>query len=316
MARPKPFKFNEPICDPQFSMLGVMVLGMGASPVELIIDFATYQMDLLRYRSDFEFDLESIRQKYKVVFNLAADADMGRLLLPTYTEFLDEIGLPVINHPKDILRTSRGASMELLSGLPNCRCPETTLVTAGEVLPVTKFPILIRPAGGQAGMNFEKAESLEELSHFRTKNADKDHYLIEYIDYRSSDGCFRKYRIMFVDGKIIPYHLCIGEEWKLHHLKTDMIHQAWKQEEEHHFLMNPQAVFNAKNFETLQKIQEIIGLDYFGVDCGLDRNGNLVVFETNACMWVHLEEEPYLYKNPYSQRIQVAFDEMVTKRAR
>jgi glutathione synthase/RimK-type ligase-like ATP-grasp enzyme len=37
----------------------------------------------------------------------------------------------------------------------------------------------------------------------------------------------------------------------------------------------------------MREIQERIGLDYFGIDCGLDRAGNLFVFEANASMLVH-----------------------------
>ena len=39
--------------------------------------------------------------------------------------------------------------------------------------------------------------------------------------------------------------------------------------------------------QALQAIQQRIGLEYFGIDCGMDRSGNLVVFEVNASMLVH-----------------------------
>jgi hypothetical protein len=34
--------------------------------------------------------------------------------------------------------------------------------------------------------------------------SDTGRYLIEYINYRSVDGYFRKYRFIFVDGQILP----------------------------------------------------------------------------------------------------------------
>ena len=55
------------------------------------------------------------------------------------------------------------------------------------------------------------------LASFLAERPGEDCYLIEYIDYRSADGHFRKYRFIFVDADILPYHLAIGSDWKLHH---------------------------------------------------------------------------------------------------
>jgi len=65
----------------------------------------------------------------------------------------------------------------------------------------------------------------------------------------------------------------------------------------------------------LRAIQQRIGLDYFGVDCGLDRGGNLVVFEANASMLVHEDNHEFPYKAPFVYRIKAAFDEMLGKAA-
>src|SRR4029077_15236802 len=130
--------------------------------------------------------------------------------------------------------------------------------------------------------DFEKVEDLAALSACLSRRPDHDHYLIEYIDYVSADGYFRKYRFIFIDDEILPYHLCIGRDWKLHHINTDMAHQPWMQQEEAAFLSNPVGVFNSAQFKALQDIRERVGLDYCGIDCGLDASGNVVVFEVNA----------------------------------
>ena len=49
-----------------------------------------------------------------------------------------------------------------------------------------------------------------------------DYYLTEFCDYRSADGQFRKYRFIFVDRAVYPYHLAIGPHWKLHYWRVDM----------------------------------------------------------------------------------------------
>jgi len=54
-------------------------------------------------------------------------------------------------------------------------------------------------------------------------------------------------------------------------------------------------------------------LVFFGIDCGLDGSGNLVVFEANASMLVHDKNEEFPYKAPFVHRIKSAFDEMLRK---
>ena len=144
---------------------------------------------------------------------------------------------------------------------------------------------------------------------------DGDRYVIEYVDYASADGHFRKYRFIFVGQAILPYHLAIGLCWKLHHYTTDMADHEWMQREEATFLANPGAVFTPAHFETLAAIGARIGLDYFGIDCALDRDGGLVVFEVNASMLVHEDNAAFPYKDPHVRAIKAAFGELLAQRA-
>ena len=75
-------------------------------------------------------------------------------------------------------------------------------------------------------------------------------------------------------------------------------------------------MFGPDQFVALQAIRERIGLDYCGVDCGLDASGNIVVFEVNASMLVHARNEGFLYKDPAVRRIKLAYDAMLRKLAR
>jgi hypothetical protein len=114
----------------------------------------------------------------------------------------------------------------------------------------------------------------------------------------------------------LPYHLAIGTDWKLHHDSTDMADHPWMQREEEAFLNDPAVVFRPAHFEALHAIRRTIGLEYSGIDCGLDRAGQLVVFEVNASMLVHRHNEAYPYKAPAVLRIKLAFDAMLRKLAR
>ena len=67
--------------------------------------------------------------------------------------------------------------------------------------------------------------------------------------------------------------------------------------------------------ETMAALRERFGLDYFGIDCGLDRDGNLIVFEVNASMLVHDDNAEFPYKDAAVRAIKTAFGAMLRNRA-
>ena len=208
--------------------------------------------------------------------------------------------------------------------MPGCRIPGIRRLRAGDnhcvaalqaALPFP-FPLLARPCGTHGGDDFEKVTDCAALAAFLAQRPDHDHYLIEYVDYRSADGYFRKYRFIFVGDHILPYHLAIGRDWKLHHDSTDMEDHAWMQHEEAAFLNDPTTVFNIAHQAALRAIKQRVGLDFFGIDCGIDAAGDLVVFEVNASMLVHEGNEKFPYKDPFVQKIRLAFHDMLRTLAR
>jgi len=61
-------------------------------------------------------------------------------------------------------------------------------------------------------------------------------------------------------------------------------------QEEERFLEDPGGVFNAAHMDALRAMARATGLDYGGIDCGVGRDGRIVVFEANAAMLVHDEK--------------------------
>jgi tetratricopeptide (TPR) repeat protein len=304
-----------------FRVLALYAPFGGNTPTEYLFKDACYDADTLALFDSSEADLSALGD-FDLVVNLISDADQAGSMLPVAANLAARFGKPVINDPGAIARTTRDAVTALLSGIPGCRIPKTLRLPAGtdafsavlEAQLRLSFPLLARPAGTHGGDDFEKCADGIALAEFLAPRQG-DHYLIEYIDYASADGYFRKYRFIFVGEKILPYHLAIGNHWKLHHVSTEMADHAWMQQEEAAFLANPGAVFSAAHHLTLNAIRERIGLDYFGIDCALDRAGNLVVFEVNASMLVHDRNESFPYKDASVRAIKVAFDDMLRERA-
>ena len=308
----------------EFSVLLLDAPGSGSTPIGYLIGGAAYDAHFYCVLPGAEQHLDLLRAKGDVVLNLIADADDGSEPLPRAQDLVERLGLPTVNHPATIRHTGRDGVARLLAGIPLCRIPRTVrlagaLLAGGEAcrfLQGMTLPLLARPVGNHGGGRFEKLSGPDAIRDFVCDSPDADYYLTEFVDYRSSDGFYRKYRLIWVAGELLPYHLAIHDDWKVHHFRTDMANQAWMRREEEAFLGDPSRVFGAPQLAALRSVAAATGLDYGGIDCGLDANGDIVVFEANAVMLVHEEpDETFAYKNPHVARIKDAFNAMLARLA-
>jgi tetratricopeptide (TPR) repeat protein len=306
----------------EFRVLALFAPFAGNTPTEYLLSGSAYDANTLAVFDGRDYDLEALRQNGDVLVNLISDADQAEMqaLFPQVTDLVDRLGLPTVNLPHKVRQTTRESVARLLDGIPACRIPrvlrlpaDISEIAALEAAATFAMPILVRPAGTHGGDDFEKFDEPSDVTGFIQRHPDTEHYLIQYLDYRSADGHFRKYRFIFVGDEILPYHLAIGLDWKLHHDSTDMIDHAWMQREEEAFLNDPWAVFNPGHTGALRAIRQTIGLEYLGIDCGLDAAGQLVVFEVNASMLVHQRNDDFPYKAPFVERIRLAFDAMLRR---
>ena len=68
----------------------------------------------------------------------------------------------------------------------------------------------------------------------------------------------------------------------------------------------------------LERIQSVLGLDYGGIDFGLNAKGEVLLFEANATMAVNPPEadERWNYRRPAYERIHEAVQKMLLRKAR
>jgi tetratricopeptide (TPR) repeat protein len=305
-----------------FRVLALYAPFAGNTPAEFLFKDASYDTDTLALLDSGAPDL-GLLGDVQVVVNLISDADQAGGVLPVAAQLARTLGRPVVNDPARIERTTRDAIAALLPGIAGCRIPGILRLAAGDDVSAAAlaaklpfgFPVLARPAGTHGGDDFDKIDGLNELAAFLNERPASDHYVIEYVDYASADGHFRKYRFIFAGDEILPYHLAIGNGWKVHHASTDMANQPWMQQEEASFLADPRGIFTPAHYQALRAIRDRIGLDYFGIDCGLDPAGNLIVFEVNASMLVHEDNAEFPYKDPAVRAIKTAFEAMLRRRA-
>ena len=307
-----------------FSVLLLDAPEAGCTPVNYLVGRSMYDSHFLALLSGEEYDIDFLRTKADVVINMISDADNGKDVLPFAQDIADRLGRPTVNHPRRIIGTDRETIAGLLSGIALCRIPKTVRLSA-EVMAGANWqkfiegftmPLLIRCAGTHGGDDFEKIDDIGAIDLFVSSHSDANFYLSEFADYRSDDGYYRKYRLICLNDEILPYHLAIHDHWLVHHFRTDMANQEWMRKEEESFLKDPHLVFSKEHYDALREVAKAIGLDYCGIDCALDRDGKIVIFEANATMRVHDEKvATFAYKNPYIAKIKEAFDAMLIKLA-
>ncbi len=215
------------------------------------------------------------------------------------TEALDQAeaivaahGLPSINATDRIRAIARDRLVETLAGVPGVRVPRTARVDADALVGDADgcagivYPLLVRPVDSHGGRGLERVASAAELAKYRAAHLAPVYDLSAYVEYRSADGWFRKYRIIAVDGEPFAYHLAIDEHWMIHYYRTPTAVTPWMTEEEIRFTSDPASALAGWS-DAVPALFGRLGLDYVGIDCAQLADGTLLVFEADTAMLVH-----------------------------
>ena len=217
-----------------------------------------------------------------VWFNSISSADGNRKSLEMLAGLLKRTPRPIINHPGKVLQTTREETVRVLSGIDGVKVPECLKLTPRSISEVKSFiaeksisfPFLFRPAvdhGKNSLLKIDSTDELSKLEHFAF-DGEKSYHIIEFIDFASADGLYRKMRFLVIGEKVIPRHLMISSSWQIHSDKGET------SSEEIAFLSRIEPSIARRCLE----IREAFGLDYIGIDCSIDAEGNLLIFEANA----------------------------------
>jgi hypothetical protein len=257
---------------------------------------------------------------YDIVFNAVGDLDAAPEAHALAAGFAKLCKRPMINLPDRVGRTSRTGVADLLEGCQTAVIPKVRKIErpSGGWTPDAcgsdlRYPLIARPIGGHGG---EGVVLIDRPEQFTSLVPDAPViYATEFVDYRSPDGWYRKYRAIFIDRKPYPYHLAIGANWLVHHWTTGMDHDAGRREEELRFLDKPRDVLGDKVWATLESIGATLDLDFAGIDFSILQDGRLLLFEANPTMLVHPEDDQlFSYKNFAVQNIIDAFDRMIARK--
>ncbi len=224
---------------------------------------------------------------------------------------------PVLCPAGRIAALGRDAVSRLLDGAPGVAMPVTERVSRRALAGMGGFPRIARPVGSHKGLGLARLVDEAEVEAYLAGRKEREFYVAPYVDYRSVDGQFRKYRIVLIDGRPYACHMAVSREWIVHYISAGMAESAEKRAEEARFFESFEEDFAARHGEALRAVAERVGLEYFGIDCGETRDGELLVFEVDSAMTVHSMDPPelYPYKPAQMEKVFAEFRKMVLARA-
>ncbi|NML44071.1 RimK family alpha-L-glutamate ligase [Ramlibacter sp. G-1-2-2] len=269
--------------------------------------------------------------EHDVLFVAISQSESTDPLLLRLAELLATWRRPVLNAPALIAQTHRAKAFGLLSDVPGLRIMSTAAVLRAQlealaaghldvaaVLAGASFPVIVRPVDSHAGRALARMDCPRDLSEYLASTPGHDFFISPFADYRSTDGQFRKYRIVLVDGEPFAAHMAISGHWMIHYLNAGMTQSAAKREEEGQFLEQFATGFAARHQEALRAVHARLPLDYLVIDCGETQDGGLLVFELDPGAVVHSMDPADMFpsKPAAMRKIYAAFEAMLQRRAR
>jgi hypothetical protein len=313
-----------------FRVLAFMAPGdlMSNTPVDFLLEDSGMSL-VLYYVDEHSSSLEDVPD-HDIAFMAISESTENAPVLRHMKHLLGNWHGPILNnHPEQILEMTRDAVANRFSDnawvfAPLSRRLERTNIERAMrnknsrllLSPATDFPVIVRPVGTHAGEGMEKITDVKGLSAYFNTRKEQEFYICPFIDYRSTDQLFRKYRIAFIDGKAFPCHLAISNTWMVHYLNANMDKHLSRRMEEEQWFNNFDA-FAERHCQAFATLQQVFPLDYFAVDCAIMTDDRLLVFEADVAMLVHNMDAPeiYPYKAAAMRRLSAAFQDLLRRRA-
>jgi len=311
----------------------------GGSPVSILLLLSINAGNVLiqRFLNDRIFQTHLVIAEFyedrmplpphDLAINGIGDADVRAEALSVAESILARSSAPAINKPAAVRETGRCGNAERLSGLPGVVTPRTMTLPrarltgchALEELAAQgfEFPLLLRAPGFHMGQHFVCVKDPGNLADELSRLPGDDLIVLQYLDGRGADGYIRKYRVLFIDGRLYPVHAAVSSRWKIHYFSAEMAAHGERRGEDAAFLADMEGVLGRRTMTALERIQAELGLDYGGIDFGLNREGEALLFEANATMAIYWPDpDPrWDYRRPAVERIYRAVEQMFMTRA-
>jgi len=251
-----------------------------------------FDKTLLIFDTNPKQEIRGIR--FDAVFNQISDPDTHKIALLKAEGMHAQLpqNMPFFNRPENIKKTTRENIYQLLQEVDKLHVPKTVRIQPKSPSDIYdtidkedfEFPIIFRQAGDHGGISTIRVDDKTE-QFYAFPLDERDYYLTKFVEYANTDGIYTKYRLVVVDSEVFIRHAIFSDNWVIHSnsrkfMKKDKKYQQIEEE-----------ILNSFETEIKPKIQSIINaiyskleLDYFGIDCYIDDQFNMTIFEINANM--------------------------------
>ncbi len=306
---------------PRLRLLAIMGPGevMANTPLEFLVEESNIALQMLYVGEGIPAKLDI--PKHDVAFVAVCESDRNQALLKQLGAVMRYWPCPYVNSPSSIAQLTRSDVAAKLRGSPHVVPSLAVRVPFKEVLAWAArvpnvFPCIIRPVNSHAGHGLAKVDDASMLMHYVVEHVNEEYFIAPFIDYRSQDGWYRKYRVAVIDGQPFAAHMAISQNWMVHYLNADMLENARNRDEEAEFMRTFEFNFSVKHREALHCIDRCMALDYYSIDCAEMPDGSLLVFEVDSGAVVHAMDpvDVFPYKLPQMTKVFAAFQAMLHRR--
>ncbi len=308
--------------NPALRLLAIMGPGevMANTPIDFLVEDSDIALSYLYLGEGLP--VPSQIPDHDVAFVAVCESDRSQFLLTQLSEIMMHWQMPFINMPSCIAQLSRDKVSEKLASVSEIVTSHARRVSRLETINLIKsgrdcFPMIARPVNSHAGHGLAKLDDGVQVSEYLNSQDSDEFFIAPFIDYRSDDAMYRKYRVAVIDGVPFAAHMAISQHWMVHYLNADMLQSQKNRNSEAKFMMDFDTDFATKHWVALQEIDRRIGLDYYSIDCANTPDGRLLVFELDSGAVVHSMDsvELFPYKAPQMKLVFKAFQQMLRRKA-
>jgi hypothetical protein len=228
---------------------------------------------------------------YECILNLITEAEENGRVLENVRKFIRGYSGKVVNRPEAVLQSTRDLVARKLAGIPGLIVPRVLRLRAGksDVAQLIEraglnLPVIVRRVGTHTGRIVGRFDDIDALR--AAKIGQGEHLATEFVDFRSADGLYRKYRVFFLGERRVFRHMLVSEDWNVHANDRQRV-MAQRPElvaTEAQMFAAPEGALTDQAQGVLSAVRERMPLDFFGMDFGIAPDGRVVLFEANATM--------------------------------
>jgi glutathione synthase/RimK-type ligase-like ATP-grasp enzyme len=249
---------------------------------------------------------------HDAAFMAIGEAPENAPVLRVMARLLQDFPAPVFNrNVAQIARLDRVSVSDMLAGEPSILAPKTLRVARDDLVAMeaADFPLILRPIGSHAGAGLCKIDDAAALMDWLRLSQEAEAYVAPFVDYRGADGFYTKARVVQICGRPYASHLAQSPHWMVHYLNANMAQNPDRRAAEAAWMARFDLDFAQRHAAAFAALYQIIGLEYFGIDCAELPDGRLLVFEADVAMIVHDMDDAavFPYKKPVMQKLFAGF---------